>query len=184
MIVAICGQKGTGKSTAAEYVSKAFGFETYALAQPLKDALKAMFGYDDSRLNGEAKEYMDSDYGISPREMLQTLGTEWGQYALQQKNETFRYITGRGIWVKRFQYMVWDPKKDWVISDVRFQHELDELGRLDKTISIRLFRGHGPVTDLHESEDMALRTDYAIFNDSDHTVLYQKLRDILRAHPS
>ena len=184
MIVAICGQKGTGKSTAAEYVSKAFGFETYALAQPLKDALKAMFGYDDSRLNGEAKEYMDSDYGITPREMLQTLGTEWGQYALQQKNETFRYITGRGIWVKRFQYMVWDPKKDWVISDVRFQHELDELGRLDKTISIRLFRGLDHIADLHESEDMTLKTDYAIFNDSDYSVLYQKIREILRAHSS
>lgn len=171
MIIAICGQKGTGKTTAAEYIAQTYGFEQYAMAQPLKDALRAMFGLTDEQLDGNEKDEEDPFWGTTPRWMLQTLGTEWGQYTLN---------IGRDIWVKRFKHLVWKPENNYVISDIRFQHELDGLSRLDSMISICMFRGDGFSADLHESENLGLRTDLAMGNDSGLPVFFGKLDEMMR----
>lgn len=170
MIIAICGQRGTGKTTAAKYISETYGYETYAMAQPLKDALKAMFGFSDEQLDGNEKDEIDPYFGVTPRIMLQTLGTEWGQHTLN---------TGRSIWVKRFQLLVWKPGLNYVISDVRFQHELDGLKNLDEMVSLRLYRGDDYLNDLHESETLDLKTDLAIGNDTTCKVLCNKLDQVM-----
>ena len=170
MIVAICGRKGTGKSTAGDYIAEQYSFKQYSLAQPLKDALKAMFGFENEQLYGDEKDVVHPLYEITPRRMLQTLGTEWGQHTLD---------IGRDIWVKRFMLLEHDPRKNYVISDVRFQHELDALKEVDELVSICLFRG-GTSGDPHESEALALKTDYGIFNESDHSVLCYRLDEIMQ----
>jgi hypothetical protein len=171
MIVAICGRKGTGKTTAAEYLEDEYGFETYALAQPLKIALKAMFDLKAEYLYGVKKDEVHPVWDITPRKMLQTLGTDWAQHTLN---------VGRDIWVKRFKHLIWDPREDWAISDVRFQHELDALKHLDTVTSIQMFRGKIEQQDWHESEDLHIRADYAVFNDADHTELYKRLDEVMK----
>lgn len=176
MIIAISGYKHSGKTTAAGYIADNYGYEEYALAYPLKAALTVMFGYDHSHMYGPRKEEIDPRFGISPRQMLQTLGTEWGQFDLQSASRSFRVATGRNIWVKRFFHMVWKKGVNYVISDVRFQHEIEALRDIDDTLSVMVLGGLD--NDRHPSEERNLRTDVVIDNDGSLEDLRESL-DIL-----
>jgi hypothetical protein len=176
MILAISGYKHSGKTTAAEYIESRYGYVQYALAEPLKMALQVMFNFSESQLYGEDKDTFDWRYGITPRKMLQTLGTEWGQHTLMQVSDDFRVITGREIWVKRFYHMVWNPEVNWVISDVRFQHEITALRDIDTVRSVMITGGVDG--DMHESESRNLLTDVVIANDGAIDDLYDSI-DIL-----
>lgn len=176
MIVAIAGYKHSGKTTAAGYIADTYDYEEYALSSPLKAALTVMFGYDHAHLYGGKKDEIDPRFGISPRQMMQTLGTEWGQFTLQDASADFRVVTGRDIWVKRFYYMVWKPGVNYVISDVRFQHEIIALRDIDDVRSVMITGGTGG--DSHLSEARDLKTDVVITNDGAVEDLYSAL-DIL-----
>lgn len=177
MIIAITGRKGAGKSTAAAYIEDKYGYEEYALARPMKDALAVMFGYGHAELYGDRKETIDHRYGITPRKMLQTLGTEWGQFVLREASEEFRVVTDRDIWIKRFYYMVWNPEKNYVISDVRFQHELEGLAHVDDMRSVMLV-GRGEEDD-HSSEAGGMLADVVIDNSGSPEELYSMLDTLM-----
>lgn len=179
MIVAITGYKKSGKSTAANYISSRYGWEEYALATPLKMALLVMFGFTYDQLHGEGKDEIDHRYGITPRLMLQTLGTEWGQYTLQEHSQDFKVITGRDIWVKRFYYEVWKPGRSYVISDIRFQHEIEALRDIDDVRSVMLTGGVDG--DMHESESRNLLTDVVIDNTGTIMELFDSLKILMEA---
>jgi hypothetical protein len=88
-VVALAGAAGSGKDTAADYLVKQYGYARYAFAGPLKAALNAMFGWTMAMWNDrEWKERVLSDVGKSPRQMAQTLGTEWG-----------RELVNRDLWM-------------------------------------------------------------------------------------
>lgn len=176
MIVALAGRKNSGKTTAAEYIASVYDYEEYALAEPMKEALRVMFGFTEEQLYGKQKEEVDLRYGISPRQMLQTLGTEWGQHVLQDAAPYFRFLTGRGLWVKRFFYEVYWQGRDYVISDVRFQHEILGLQDIDDVRSVWIEGGEE--NDDHESEPKNLKVDVVIHNDGEPEELYDSL-DIL-----
>lgn len=179
MIVALAGRKGSGKTTAANYITDTYGYEEYALSSPLKAALTVMFGHTFGQLYGDRKDEVDPRFGISPRKMLQTLGTEWGQYALQHASTEFSVVTGRDIWVKRFYYMVWEPGHDYVISDVRFQHEITALKQIDDTRSV--FVAGGVEGDDHSSEAGNIYTDVTVYNDGTLEDLYNSLDILMKA---
>ena len=50
MIIGICGQAGCGKSTAAGMLADRFGYVEVALADPLYDAVSAMFGIEQGSI--------------------------------------------------------------------------------------------------------------------------------------
>jgi hypothetical protein len=168
MIIAICGRKGTGKGTVSDYIEEKYGYKQYALAQPLKDAAQAMFGFTDRQVNGAGKDERDTLFNVTPRLVLQTLGTEWGQSLL-----------GRTVWVKVFMMKHWTID-NWVINDVRFQHELDGLAELDSVVSIQLYRD-GEI-DPHPSEAGNLKTDYHIDNNGSFGDLREKIDEVMDAH--
>jgi hypothetical protein len=179
MILAVTGYKKSGKTTAANYIASKYGWSQYALATPLKLALGAMFGFTKEQLYGEEKDEIDYRYGITPRLMLQTLGTEWGQYTLQEHSQDFKVITGRDIWVKRFYYNVWRPGRNYVISDVRFQHEIEALREIDEVKSLMLTGGVDG--DMHESESRNLLTDVVIDNTGTIMELFESLTILMEA---
>lgn len=179
MIIALAGYKGSGKTTAAQYISERYGYEEYALASPMKAALTVMFGYSHPQLYGRLKDEVDPRFGISPRKMLQTLGTEWAQLTLQEASPTFRRSTGRDIWVKRFYYLVWKPQLNYVISDVRFQHEIAALRKIDDVRSVMLYGGQDG--DPHASESRDLLTDVSIHNDGSIADLHKSLDILMRS---
>lgn len=78
-LIGITGKARSGKDTAAKVLIEQRGLIKYSFADPMKDGVKAMFGLTDEHVNGNLKEEVIPHLGVSPRRILQTLGTEWGR---------------------------------------------------------------------------------------------------------
>ena len=187
MIIGISGKKRSGKDTTAGYF-KQFGFAKYSLADPMKDVCRIVFDFDDKQLYGDEKEVIDPRYGISPRAALQDLGTDWAQFGLCERHEGFKKTVGRSIWVKRFINIrnKQEQNAKFVIPDIRFQHEIEELSKLkekEKVVIIRVTRPSLVSKDEHYSESgiqNLVGVDYDVINDGTVEQLYGKLDDIFK----
>jgi hypothetical protein len=122
LIVGLTGRAGAGKDTAASYLCRRYGFVQVAFADTLRSMLAAML--DDADLDPawlterQAKERpIPALHGVTPRRLLQTLGTEWGRSIHPD------------LWVdvlaRRTGIATGAPVHDRiVISDVRFPNEV------------------------------------------------------------
>lgn len=124
-IIAIAGHKRSGKSTVAAHLRDRYGFQVIALADPIKAACREIFGWTTEHTDGALKETIDERYGLSPRQAMQHLGTEWGQFGLSGAFPRFAERTERGLWVRRLLAGI---SGDVVVPDVRFLHEAGALG--------------------------------------------------------
>lgn len=125
-IIGLAGPAGSGKSTVAAYLCNHpdFKFQEISFAEPIKRCLSAMLElpykyFDDCEL----KECVISRLGKSPRQLMQTLGTEWGREMVHPNIWTD--LAQRKIDYVRDHY----PNTNIVVSDVRFESELDNLRR-------------------------------------------------------
>ena len=120
-IIAITGLKGSGKDTTADYIiNKEQGWEKDSYAGILKDIASILFGWDRKMLAGETPLDRDkreaSDlywskklgYDVTPRNMLQRLGTE-----------VFRQHLHPNIWVDALERKIKDHDKNIIITDCR-----------------------------------------------------------------
>jgi hypothetical protein len=168
MIIGICGLARSGKDTAADIMVEelnkyGYNIKKVALAEPMKEACRIIFGWDDDYLYGSKKDVIDERYGISPRHVLQTMGTEWGQFMLS-KYDCFRKTTGRKLWVKSLLSKY--KGQNIIISDVRFIHEADEI-RKNGGIIIKIEReGLKRMNHKSEKEIKKINGDYTIQNNS------------------
>ena len=113
-LIGITGRAGSGKNTVASMVA---GAVVIQFADPLYAMVAAMTGVPESLLRDRAaKERALPGLGKSPRQLLQTLGTEWG-----------RDLVDREIWVKltakRVEQLEIAGWQRVVICDVRFDNE-------------------------------------------------------------
>lgn len=145
MIVGVVGFIGSGKNTVAKYLSDEKNFQTLSFAEPLKEMVSIVFGWDKKLLDGltdESRSFreMEDDWWseklgkrITPRFMLQYMGTE-----------VFRNTISKEIWIH-----VLDNKinragdKNIVIPDVRFPNEIQFIRKKGGKI-IRVLRGKEP----------------------------------------
>ncbi len=123
LLIGLAGPARCGKSTAQALLAEEFGLVRLNFADPIKDALTTMLDIDFHSLEGAAKEEPLYHLGRSPRELMQTLGTEWG-----------RELCGSDWWIKvaerrlaMFEGIEGDAYSGAVISDVRFNEEADWL---------------------------------------------------------
>lgn len=179
MILGIAGRKRSGKDTAGAYVMAQHRFIPYGLSAPIKHGLHVMLGFSEEQLYGEEKDTVDPRYGVTPRQLMQTLGTEWGQHMLIERFPIFSALVGRQLWVKRFYHEVYDPRYNWVISDVRFKHEIDGLREMcDETFIIWIDRD-GTGGDGHESEPDNLEADYRVDNNGTFDDLVFEIQHVM-----
>jgi hypothetical protein len=173
MIIGIAGKKGTGKDTAAEYISKTFNLKKVSFAGPIKAALNIIFDWTDDVWKQDKKELIDNRWGISPRQAAQHLGTEWAQFGLSDSFSQYAYTTGRKLWVRRVL------TDNIVISDVRFPHEAEAIWEYGG-ITIKLERNTDTV-DLHPSEVEIddIPNQFVITNNETVEVLYERLYAIV-----
>lgn len=111
-IIGIAGRAGAGKNTVAEMIpnSSVFGF-----ADPLYEGLAAMLGVPEEMLRSRRnKETPLVWLGKSPRELMQTLGTEWG-----------RGMVAQDIWLRLAKRRIETYGGTIVFSDVRFDNEAE-----------------------------------------------------------
>lgn len=169
-IVGIVGRKQSGKSTVAQ-IFEELGFKRYAFADPIREMLKIMFLWSDYNFSTEErKETVDPIWGISPREGMQSLGTEYGQYLLMQLYPEYKETTQRNIWVQRFLIEVGAHPEitKWVIDDVRFPHEVEMLNENGAKLITVVRDSDSFKIDQHESEAYynSITSDYIVYNDT------------------
>ena len=111
MIIGLTGFKGCGKSTVAPIMDERLGYKIRSFATTIKDMLRAMGLSHEELYDPKTKEVVIEDFGKSPREMMQTLGTEWG-----------RMLVSSDIWVTALMRQLND-EDNYVIDDVRFPNE-------------------------------------------------------------
>lgn len=134
-LIGIAGPARAGKDTLCSYMLDNLDgiWLRLSFADPLKEMLRAI-GVDCS---DDAKAVVSDDYGVTPRHMMQTLGTEWG-----------RNLIDGDIWVKAFARL--NAGKCVIVPDVRFENEA-ELVR-EHGVLIHLV-GRGGIEGNHVSEN-------------------------------
>lgn len=129
-IIAIHGKAGSGKDTVADYLCKTYGYYKASLAEPLKEFCRDVFGFSEQQLYGSSsyRNTIDPRYGVSPREALQKLGTDWGRSLYPN------------IWIDYLFGNLEGSEGDYIITDCRFENEASEIRRRGGKI-IHLTRG-------------------------------------------
>ncbi len=177
MIVGILGKKRSGKDTTGDYLVANKNFVKYSFANPIKRGAMELFGFTEEQVFGDAKDEIDPTWGITPRLVLQIMGTEVFQYDMPKYIPELQAF-GRGFWVKRFeQWYEQNRHLDVVICDVRFQHEVDSILKMGGAIwSVN--RPNLTGGDEHASEkemDLITGITSEIINDRTLHDLYDKI---------
>lgn len=147
LIIGFSGRKGSGKTSIAKELEK-IGFERISFADPIKIMLFALFnecGFDyitaELLLNQE-KEIILEKIGKSARQMMQSLGTDWGRNMV---NDDLWLLCARNKIEKHHSSNI-------VIDDVRFNNEAQMIRDLGGLI-INIDRTAGNIDfDAHVSE--------------------------------
>lgn len=112
LVIGFAGHAGSGKNAAAE----ALGGVVIGFADPLYAGLSAMLGVPEQLLRERATKELPAAVGKSPRDLLRTLGTEWG-----------RELVRDDLWVWRARQRIQEASRmgysTIAICDVRFANE-------------------------------------------------------------
>lgn len=144
MIVGLLGFIGSGKGTAGD-ILKDMGFTPISFAKGVKDITAEMFGWPRHLLEGDTQHsrewrekpdnFWSSEFGkeFTPRLALQLMGTEVG-----------RDVFHKDFWVIKLKnYIDNAPEQNYVITDVRFQNEIEFINKIAGTL-IEIKRGITP----------------------------------------
>lgn len=139
-IIGLCGYKGSGKDTFADYIVQNDNYIKIAFADYIKNALMELFDWDISSFEQHNKEVEDTYWGTTPRMMCQQLGTDFlrihckdkiSQKFLLPNNEEYK----SSFHIKRInkdiiKYYNINSETKIVITDIRFQDEADYVKKL------------------------------------------------------
>lgn len=173
-IIGLTGPAGAGKDLAASMVP---GGHRIAFADPLYQGLSVMLGVPEGVLRDRSgKEMPLVDFGASPRQLLQTLGTEWG-----------RRLVCQDVWL-RVAFWRWEQAAAAghgviVVPDVRFENEARQIRSEGGEVWLIHRPGVQPVA-AHESEaGLPLRLiDRLVVNDGTVDQLRERVEGTFTAH--
>lgn len=115
-VIGFAGFKGAGKTTAALMMAQGFiHSEILSFAAPLKAFVGGLFDFSDDQLYGDQKEVVDPRWGVTPRQVLQHLGTEGVRHLVPD------------FWVKKMAMSIdtYHNNCTILIDDVRFPDEIE-----------------------------------------------------------
>lgn len=137
MIIGVVGFAGSGKGSVSDVLVEQ-GLKKLAFADPVKDCVSIIFGWNRASLEGDTKEsrefreFVDPFWNITPRYALQLMGTEAGRNVFRDD----LWIRSMEVRMKNYQNVV--------ISDVRFPNEMDFIKSKGGFI-VAVSRGDFPV---------------------------------------
>lgn len=113
-LIGIAGPARSGKDIFASFlIAQHNGCYTYSFADPMRRMLKVGLGIDLNEEYWQAhKEEEIAAIGKSPRQLLQTLGTEWGRNMVYQD-----------LWLLIAKQEFLNRGPGMIITDVRFANE-------------------------------------------------------------
>lgn len=182
-IVAICGAKRAGKDSIARVLQEVYGYEHLQISRRLKDVCQVLFGFTADQLESDSKETVDPRWGVSPRRVMQYIGTEVFQYGIHESSglpEMNAFVTPREFWIKATLDYVDRENcvKKYVITDLRFLHE-ERLLKERRAFIVKVVRDVKSNTqvDMHvsEREHLAIKEDALVINDGSLVDLRAKL---------
>lgn len=135
MLIGLTGVAGSGKDAVAEHLYRKHGFTVTSFASPLKKAAQVIFGLTDSEMRDRTlKEAINPYWGLSPRQIMQQLGTE-----------AMKGTFGKDVWIKSWKryYALLGTTDHIVVSDLRFDEEADAIRDLGGKI-IHITRDNNP----------------------------------------
>jgi len=145
-LIGLAGPARTGKDTIAQILETA-GWRPMQFADPIKRMLHAGIG-DDAVQDGPAKEEPIADLGVSPRELAQTLGDEWGR-------KTVRKTVWIRLLERRINQLCLDAAPhappDIVVTDVRYPNEAEWIRGIGGAVW-HVRRAAAPAVRSHASE--------------------------------
>ena len=139
MILLLHGLSRSGKDTVATRLVSSFDFEHLKIAAHLKRSASLLFGIPESHFETSEKDIPHLKWGRSPREILKFLGTDVFQFQI----ETLLPGSARCFWINYLHddiARLQSVKRNIVISDYRFPHELASLRIRFPQATIRVIR--------------------------------------------
>ncbi|TCS37458.1 hypothetical protein EDC30_104262 [Paucimonas lemoignei] len=114
-LIGITGKAGAGKDTIGYHLRRNYQYMPVGFADPIRHGIAAMLDIDPMHFAHPYKEQVLPEIGKSPRQLMQTLGTEWG-----------RQLVHPDLWLIVARNAInshWAVSKNVVITDVRFENE-------------------------------------------------------------
>lgn len=118
-LIGITGKAGSGKDTVAAYLGQAFNFQSVAFADPIRDGMRGMLGLEDKHFQHPGKEAVLPEFGKSPRQMMQTLGTQWARDCVNK--DLWLILAAKKVKALHFEGF------NVAVTDVRFNNEADYI---------------------------------------------------------
>lgn len=168
IIVGLAGRKRVGKDTIANVLKNEYGFVSDSFAAPIRSFVYELTGIPECAESDDIKEETVPWLGKSRRELMQTLGTEWGRKTIHPD-----------IWINALRRRVIDNYgTPLVITDIRFENEAQTVRALGGWV-LHVQRPGLTHADLHESEtDLRIyKMDGLIRNDGDIDALKAAVRN-------
>lgn len=167
-VIGISGFARSGKDTTANFILASQGGYIYSFADPIRAMLRPL-GVDMSDPYWQAnKEVEIPVLGVSPRRLMQTLGTEWG-----------RQLIHPDLWLILAKQRLVNAGPGMIIADVRFENEAawvrSQGGRI-----VHLVRKGRTVVEAHPSEDgiNVSVEDVVLHNDGDLSNLQHRVKEL------
>lgn len=161
IVLGLCGPSGAGKTFAALHLMERYGFARLRFAEPMRAMLRGL-GCTEAELDGALKETPSFRLcGRTPREAMQTLGTEWG-----------RRLIDPDLWVRAWRGRLdalaeESPRTGIVVDDTRFANEAGAIWSLGGSL-LRIDRDGlvppCPAAGAHASETQQLHYDARLVN--------------------
>lgn len=175
VIIGLIGKKGSGKTTVANYLQKKLGYHEIAFADALKETIQIWYPDLDQKVLHDPmlKEVpVDALNGSTPRSIMQKIGTDLVRE--HYDDELWLNIVKKKISMLK-------PNDNIVVSDIRFQNELDtitEYNMSEKVIIFRIIRTNlEKVDDKHITENQELSSSFIVnlYNDGTIEELFEKI---------
>lgn len=185
-LIGLAGPAGCGKDTVAQILCDTQEFRRVSLADPIRQGIFTMLGIPEEHLTDrELKELpMVELCGKSPRQAMQTLGTEWGRNCIDP--HLWLKVAERKVeYIRRLAATGNACINGIVISDIRFPGEAKWLREQGGQIwHIRRPNNPNATKAEHESEIPLIpeEGDSFIINDRDMDDLFLQLSILI--HPS
>lgn len=179
MIIGVGFKARSGKDTIGEYLVKKYSFVQESFAYPLKEYIgRQICGFTDKQLYGDLKEVVDPIWGLAPRKMLQTIGTD-----------ALREVVNDNFWIIPMRRKIAEHQRNnraVVVTDVRFPNEADFLKSMGAHL-IRLDRDNLDfMSNREHSSEISLEEysgwDDVVTNNSSLEELYLQVDKLLNKY--
>jgi len=139
MIIGLCGEAGAGKDTAGAYLIKRYGFERRSFAEPVKNSLAAFLNITRWELDA-LKD--DPDARICTQTNAYTKSMNFREALQRYAHHGHREVFGDNFWLDiALPVGGYYVGRKIVITDVRYQNEVDRINHLGGVIIRIVGRG-------------------------------------------